>query len=208
MQTMQGLAVALTSAGQTEEALAAYQQAGLRAAQLGDPALRSQLRRNFGLLLSELHRDAEAEVELRGAVEDARNSEGDMLSRAQIALGIFFQHRQRLDEARPLLTAALPCIDPAHSDAVVGRAHLRALETGKSCGCDDQPEALAEAFQEFVLAQFPEGFLERFEVRLENNDFQIQVHLNHEPTQDELEHLNRVITHALAEFRKRLGRRD
>jgi tetratricopeptide (TPR) repeat protein len=205
LQAIQGLALALETAGQHEEAIAAYRDGSNRARQLGDPVQQSQLRRNFGLMLSQLQRDAEAETELRGAVEDAqRSTDREMLSRAQIALGIFYQHRQRLDEARSLLTTALQNIDPSHSDAVIGRSHLQALQAGKSCGCDNQGEALAEAFREFVLSRLPQDLLERLEVRLEDDDFKIAVHLNREPTNEELEHLNRVINHALADFRERL----
>ncbi len=130
-----------------------------------------------------------------------------MLSRAQIALGIFQQHRQRLDEARPLLTTALQNIDPAHSDAVIARSHLQALESGQTCGCDKQAEGIAAAFREFVLQRLPPDLLRQFGVRLENNDFKVEVHLNREPKEEEVEHLNRVITHALSEFRNKLRQR-
>jgi tetratricopeptide (TPR) repeat protein len=209
MHSTQGLALALADAGLHDEAVAAYRDAAERARQLGDPALRSQLHRNFGLLLAELKRDPEAEVELRAAVQDARRSpDKEMLSRAEIALGIFFQHHERLQEARPLLSTALQHIDPAHADAVVARSHLQALESGKSCGCDHQGQALADAFREFVLGRLPQDLLERFEVRLQDNDFKIEVQLNREPEQEELEHLNRVINHALGEFRKKLLKRS
>jgi tetratricopeptide (TPR) repeat protein len=208
LQAVQGLALALGDAGRNEEAIAAYREAASRARSLGDAVQQSQLRRNFGLLLSELNRDDEAEAELRGAVEDAeRSTDEEMLSRAQIALGIFYQHRQRLDDARPLLAAALRNINPAHSDAVIGRSHLQALESGKTCGCDNQGEALAEAFRDYVLERLPQDLMERFEVRIEDNDFKIDVHLRREPKDEELEHLNRVVSHALAEFRRELRQR-
>ena len=107
----------------------------------------------------------------------------------------------------PLLTAALGKINPAHSDAVIGRAHLQALEAGQSCGCDNQPEALAEAFREFVLSRLPADLLERFEVRIEEGDFKMDVHLKREPEEEELDHLNRVINHALTEFRQKVRER-
>jgi tetratricopeptide (TPR) repeat protein len=209
LQGVQGLALALAEAGQHGQAVTAYRDAAERARQIGEPALRSQLRRNFGLLLAELKRDPEAEIELRGAVEDAQHSsDTEMLSRAQIALGIYYQHRQRLQDAKPLLAAALPRINPAHSDAVVGRSHLQALEAGQTCGCDNQGQALAAAFREFVLGRLPKDLLARLEVRLEDNDFKVEVHLQREPKPEELEHLNRVVNHALAEFRKEVQRRQ
>lgn len=209
VQAVQGLALALSDAGRPDDAVAAYREAAERARPLGDPALQSQLRRNFGLLLSDLRRDPEAEAELAGAVQDARQSkDAEMLSRAQIALGIFYQHRRRLDDARPLLATALGNINPAHSDAVIGRSHLQALESGKTCGCDDQGKALAAAFREFVLSRLPQDLLQCFEVRLEDNDFKMEVHLKREPAPEELDHLNRVVTHALTEFRKKLRERQ
>jgi hypothetical protein len=72
------------------------------------------------------------------------------------------------------------------------------------CGCGNQGEALAAAFREFVPSRLPQDLLERFDVRLEDNDFKMQVHLNRKPTEEELEHLNRVINHALAEFRQKI----
>jgi tetratricopeptide (TPR) repeat protein len=209
LQAVQGLALALADAGKHDEAIAAYRTGTERARQIGDPALASQLRRNFGLLLSELKRDAEAETELRGAVDDAQRSpDREMLSRAQIALGIYYQHRQRFAEARPLLAAALQTINPAHSDAVIARGHLQALDAGQTCGCDNQGQALAAAFREFVLSRLPQDLLQKLDVRLENNDFKVEVHLQREPKPEELDHLNRVINHALAEFRKEVQRRQ
>jgi tetratricopeptide (TPR) repeat protein len=209
LQAVQGLALALTDAGKHDEAIAAYRAGADRATQIGDPALGSQLRRNFGLLLSELKRDEEAEAELRGAVDDAQRSpDQEMLSRAQIALGIFYQHRQRFADARPLLASALQAINPAHSDAVIARGHLQALEAGQTCGCDNQGQALAAAFREFVLSRLPQDLLQKLDVRLEDSDFKVEVHLQREPKPEELEHLNRVINHALAEFRKELQRRQ
>ena len=112
-----------------------------------------------------------------------------------------------MTEAKPLLAEALRKINPAHSDAVIGRAHLQALEEGRSCGCDNRGEALAAAFREFVLSRLPQDLLDRFDVRLEDDDFKLEVHLRREPAEEELEHLNRVITHALNEFRHKVRER-
>jgi tetratricopeptide (TPR) repeat protein len=205
VQTLQGIALALSQAGRPDEAVETYGQAAERAQQLKDPALTSQIQRNFGLLLSELKRDDEAEARFCGAVQDAKGSADlEMLSRSQIALGIFYQHRQRLSEAQPLLETALKNITPAHPDAVIARSHLQAVKSGQACGCGNQGEAMAAAFREFVLSRLPQDLLERFDVRLENNDFKVQVHLKRKPEQQELEHLDRIVKHALAEFRRKL----
>jgi len=209
VQAIQSLALALGDAERDDEAVAAYRDAVERAKTIDDPALLSQARRNFGLLLSELKRDQEAEVELLGAVEDGEKSSNlEMVSRARIALGIFYQHRNRLTEARPLLAMALQHIDPAHADAVVGRSHLQALQSGKTCGCDHQAEGLAASFREFVLARIPDDLLENLEVRVQDNDFKIEIRLRRKPEQEELKHLNGVIRHALTEFRQRVTQRQ
>jgi tetratricopeptide (TPR) repeat protein len=210
LQAMQGLALAYSDAGQQEDALAAYQEVVARADRLGQPGLLSQARRNYGLYLAESGRRREAEEQMRLAVTDAeRSSDTDeevreMLGRAQVALGIFLQHGEQFPEARQLLAQALQLLDPAHPDAVCGRSHLTAIEAGSSCGCGDTGLAVADAFREFVQSRLPSDLLEHFAVELNDNDFAIEVHLNREPTEEELEHLNRVIQHAYTEFRQRL----
>jgi len=104
LRYVQGLALVLSDSGKNEEAFAVYCDALERAKLIGDPALLSQVRRNFGLLLADLKHDQQAEVELTGAVEDGKNSSSaEMLGRAQLTLGVFYQHRKRLAEAGPLL---------------------------------------------------------------------------------------------------------
>jgi tetratricopeptide (TPR) repeat protein len=209
LQAVQGLALALGDAGRSDEAVTEYRGATERAKKIADPALLSQVRRNFGLLLSDLNRDHEAEEELIGAVEAARNSsDAEMLSRARIALGIFYQHRRRLTEASPLLVNALQNTDLTHADAVIARSHLQALQSGKTCGCDHQAESLAAAAREFVRRRLPDDLLANLEARLEDNDFRIEVELARKPEREELDRLNRVIMHALTEFRQRATRRQ
>jgi hypothetical protein len=159
--------------------------------------------------LSELKRDEEAETQLTGAVADIQEgADPEMLGRAQIALGIFHQHRGRFEQARPLLEAALKNLNPAHPDAVTGRSHLQAVLSGQSCGCGNQGAALVDAFREFVLSRLPQDLLQQFDVRLEAGDFKIQVRLKRKPSQEELEHLNRIIQHSLEEFRQKLRQRS
>jgi len=44
-------------------------------------------------------------------------------------------------------------------------------------------------------------------VRLQDGDFKVQVQLKRKPSNEEVEHMNRVINHALAEFRKKIRER-
>jgi tetratricopeptide (TPR) repeat protein len=205
LQAVQGLALALSESGRHEQAEAAYRDALQRAEAQGDALSRSQVLRNFGLFLSENERKAEAEQLLREAVVVAETTpDAEMLSRGRIALGIFLQHAGRLDEAQGLLVAALKGIDPAHVDAVCARSHLDAVASGSACGCGDRGKALAEACREFILQRVPPNLLSDVTVELTDNDFQVGVHLDHEPTEEQLEQVERVIRHALDEFRKRL----
>jgi tetratricopeptide (TPR) repeat protein len=206
LNSVLGLALALSEGGRTAEALETYEDAVRRSDEIGDPALTAQALRNYGLLLSELDRRPAADEKLRAALESARAS-GDrtMIGRCAIALGIFLQHDGQLDEARGLLAEALDLMDPAHPDAIVGRNHLNAIDTSGACGCGDISQAIAQAFRDFVWARLPEGLLDHLDVSLsEDNNFHVKVHLNREPTQDELEQLQRVITHAEHEFRERI----
>jgi tetratricopeptide (TPR) repeat protein len=209
LQATMGLALAQGDMGQPDQADATYREAEQRARQIADAALLSQVLRNHGLLLAELKRMPEAEELLRGAVAEARRSRNqEMLGRGLVALGIFHQHGGQLEPAAELLREALQVLDPAHPDAVCGRGHLGAIETGGSCGCGNTGQALADAFREFVLKRLPPGLVQRLEVTLENNNFNIGLHLDREPAEEEVQLLQRVITHAQEEFRKRVGQKN
>ena len=48
------------------------------------------------------------------------------------------------------------------------------------------------------------GLLSELQVEVKDDDLQLKVHLDHEPTEEELEQLNRIMHHAVEEFRRRL----
>jgi tetratricopeptide (TPR) repeat protein len=205
LQSVLGLALAQGEAGHQDEAEATYRESLKRADAIGRPALRSQALRNFGLFLADRDRRPEGELLLREAVNVvAPDTDTEMRGRAEVALGVFLQHGGQMEPARALLTEALRRLDPAHPDAICARSHVNAIEKGGSCGCGDLGEASAEALREFILARVPPGLLQKLDVGYANQDWQIQVHLQKEPTEQELEQLNRIITHALEEFRKRV----
>ena len=64
---------------------------------------------------------------------------------------------------------------------------------------------MADAFRQFVLTRLPQGLLEKLDVELKDNNFQIGVHLSREPRSGELDQLNRVMNHALEEFKRRVS---
>ena len=201
-----GLALAQGDAGDTTGSLRTYAQAQTLADRIGRPELSSQLLRNWGLALAEADQPAEAEQRMREAVAAAGlGHDREMLGRAQVALGLFLQHHERLAEARDAVEAGLAALDAAHPDAVVGRSHLGAIIAGRTCGCGDLQGAITEAFREFVLSRLPQDLLARLEVTIEDKKFNVKVELRRAPAEDELERMNRVIQGATAEFRQRLA---
>ena len=147
-----------------------------------------------------------AEQRLVEAVAQARRgADHDTVGRAGVALGLFLQHEGRLPEARAVLEEGLAVLDPVHPDAIIGRSHLGAVLEGRTCGCGNLQDTMAEAFREFVLTRLPADLLARLDVAIVDNDFQINVELRREPTEGELERLNSVFQSALAEFRRRIS---
>ena len=208
LQAAQGLALALDDAGETEQGLRAYAAAHERAVRLGQPAHVSQTLRNWGLALQDAGQTDDAEVRLTEAVRVALiEANNELTGRSRIALGLFLQHQNRLDEARTVIEDGLGVLDPVHPDALIGRGHLGAVLEGRSCGCGDLPETMAATFREFVMSKLPPDLLEDVEVQVVDNDFKLNVRLRREPTAGELGRLNGVMQSALAEFRGRLAAR-
>jgi len=198
----------LASAFSPEAAFRTYESALTRAERIGRPELRSQVLRNWGLALKEAGQAGPAEQRLTEAVHQGRlGSDNTTLGRAAVALGVFLQHQERLDEARTVLEEGLAAMDPVHPDAIIGRSHLGAARDGQTCGCDAGylSDSLAVAFREFVLARMPADLLDRLDVSIADGDFQVAVGLRREPAAGEIEQLNEVITTAHAEFRRQLG---
>ncbi len=201
---LQGLALTYSFGGRMEEALQAYNKAKEQASLMGNGSLLAKVRRNLGLFLAEENRDEEAEVELSGAcIEAEKANDAEALGQTQAALGIFYQHRERLEEAKEMLSKAIEGLDPGHIDSITARGHLSAIETGDSCGCGAQGEALATAFRDFVLSRLPEDLLEALDVKLnDDGNFDMAVQLKRDPSEVELDHLNRVINHAITQFKQ------
>jgi tetratricopeptide (TPR) repeat protein len=206
LQAVLSLALAQSDAGQNQAAADTYKQALQRVQASSGPREKSEVLRNYGLLLAELKRDTEAEERLRQAVAEAENADNEVLARALIALGIFLQHCSRVDEGRPMLARALPMLEPTHPDALACRSHLQAAEAGGLCGCGDTNAALVEAFREFVMTRVPEGVLDKLDVSLKDGSFGVKIFLNRQPSPPELERLNRVMEHASNEFKEKIGR--
>jgi tetratricopeptide (TPR) repeat protein len=191
-----------------EAAFRTYESAYARADRIGRPELRSQVLRGWGLALKEAGQAGPAEQRLTEAVQQGRlGSDNETLGQAAVALGIFLQHQERLDEARTALEEGLAAMDPAHPDAVVGRSHLGAAKDGLTCGCDAGylSDSLAVAFREFVLTRLPTDLIERLDVAIADGEFQIEVALRRKPAEGEIDRLNEVFYAAKADFSRRLS---
>ncbi|GAA2382251.1 hypothetical protein Cme02nite_53380 [Catellatospora methionotrophica] len=200
-----GLAMAQSEVGDEDGALHTYASAHTRAERIGSPVLVSQVLRNWGLALREAGQPQPAEQRLGEAVAHARRgSDGETLGRAGVALGLFLQHEGRLEQARPVLEEGLSVLDPVHPDAMIGRSHLGAVLDGRTCGCGDMGTTITDAFREFVIGRLPADLLARLDVAVVDDDFKIDVELRREPTEEELQRLNAVVSSAYAEFRRRL----
>jgi tetratricopeptide (TPR) repeat protein len=191
-----------------EAAFRTYESALARADRIGRPELRSKVLRNWGLALKEAGQAAPAEQRLTEAVREGRaGSDNEILGCAAVALGIFLQHQNRLDDARTALEEGLAALDPAHPDAIVGRGHLSAAKDGLTCGCDAGylSDSMAAAFHDFVVTHLPADLLDRLAVTIADDEFKIEVALRRAPADGEIDRLNEIIATANAEFRQRLA---
>lgn len=204
------LGLALDAAGRDDEADAAQRESIARAQKIGEAALISQAQRNYGLYLSEAGRDDEAEPMLRQALTTAeRRRSAEMQGQAEVALGIFLQHRERFDEARPLLEAAVRRLDTAHPDTITARSHLDAILNGESCGCGNTAEAINDACREFILSRVPEGMIDDLHLGWDDDGgLKLDIHVARPLTEEEAQHLHRIVSHAIEEFKGTIGRRS
>jgi tetratricopeptide (TPR) repeat protein len=97
--------------------------------------------------------------------------------------------RTVLEELAPILVGRL---GEGHPTTVNAMSAVASLE-----------RSLAQAFRDFVMGQLPAGLIHDVEVTPANDDFRVQVHTEREPTAEEREHIERVVQHALGEFRQR-----
>lgn len=198
------LGLALSEINEPEKADYAYQRAGELARSLNDPGLYAGVLRNYGLFLADLERRADAEPVLRKSVAIAQSGLDQLQTgRALIALGIFLQHDHKLAEAQELLEQALGILPVAHPDTLYARSHLDAIQTNQSCGCGDMSDAIAVTLKALVEPNLPPDLLDEISL---GEDMDVQVQLKREPTEEEVDQLNRVIGHAVRELRERLRR--
>ena len=202
IDVLQGLAAGLSEAEQHADAERAYVQAVAAAVELDDPGYISRTQRNAGLYLADRERSAEAVRLLSEAIEAARGADLlPELGRALIGLGIVHQHAGDLDAARAALSEGTTLLPPEDHDRLRGRSHLNALDAGDGCGCGDLDAAMSEALMTLVGPLVAPDLLEGLKVRMTADGPAVAIELARTPDDAELDRLNRVIQHGLAQLR-------
>ena len=197
------LARAKSDAGQADEAETLYREAQTSAEALGDPVRQSRVMRNFALFLAERKRP-DAEDLFARATDVARASNDDEIwAKAWSRKAFMFSTAASWTAPRPCLQEALQHLDALHPDALTARGHLHALETGGECGGASKEVALTRALRALALPQLPEGLVAELAVKLdERQRIDVEVRLCRAATEDELEHMNRVLNHALTQLQQ------
>jgi tetratricopeptide (TPR) repeat protein len=205
----EGLAMALDDAGQPGEAEKAYRSALERAQASRQRRLVANVLRNYAIWLDEKGRkDEAAKTHLQAVVEGAASSDTVMHGRSLAASGIFHQHQGRRDQATQELQQALQLLPASHPDAFCAQSHLIALEQGLACMCsgDTGSDAISKLVEQMVRAKAGD-LLKSLKIDIKDEGPDVKVELAREPKPAEIEHLNRVISQALAEMRTNYRRR-
>lgn len=206
LQTMQGVAMAQSEAGDNTAAQATYERVAGLAQKMDNPAVHCRALRNLGLFLSQQDQRTAAEHVLRQAltvsagVAMARSEH----ARAQIALGIFLQHGGNLTAAEPLLVEAIKTLPPDHPNSFPARNHLNAIRTNQSCGCGDGYTALLDGFQAYLDTQLPPEWRSKVHARLDPDDGGLAIKVEMLLGKGEPERLNHIVSHAWSAYLSRL----
>jgi tetratricopeptide (TPR) repeat protein len=211
IDTLNAIALARSESRDFAAAEAAYQRALQTAEQAADLSAQSSVLRNYGLFLAEVERKDEALPRLEAALAKAKEAgDATLVGTAQVALGILRQHLGDLEQAQLLLKAACKALDPLSTDALCGRSHLTAIETGAEDGCNEATMTLAvsQAIQEYVQQRLPLGMTVNVDVAYskEDKEWLVSVKPARETTAQEQAEIHRVVEHALAHFRAQVGR--
>jgi tetratricopeptide (TPR) repeat protein len=205
----EGLAMALDDAGRLAECEEAYRTALTKAKASGQRRLVSNVLRNYAIWLDEKGRKADAAIaHHEAATEAAASGDGVMHGRSLAASGIFHQHEGRRDQALAQLQQALTLLPPSHPDAFCAQSHLIALQQGLACMCSEGTgsDAISKLVEQMVRAKSGD-LLKTLRIDIKDDGPDVKVELSREPKPEEVEHLNRVISQAIAEMRTSYRRR-
>tara|TARA_R110002096_G_scaffold16106_28_gene55174 strand:+ start:4793 stop:5296 length:504 start_codon:yes stop_codon:yes gene_type:complete len=147
----------------------------------------------------ELQNQPDAEEQLSNAIQTAQQDGNTVLEgEARTALGIYYQHKGRMDEARLFLEHAISVMDEGLADYAVGRQHLDALNSGLDCGCHNNGAKVAKFIEEYVLSRLPEGMVSHFGVTVKNDGkVNLDLEVTREISNEEEQLVNDTIDEAL-----------
>lgn len=206
LQTMQGVAMAQSEAGEIAAAQATYERVVGMTQKLDNPALHCRALRNQGLFLAEQDQRATAEQALRQAVAvsaDVAMARGEH-ARSQVALGIFLQHGGDLAGAEPLLVEAIKTLPPDHPDSFPARNHLNAIHNNQSCGCGDGETAFLAGFQAYLDTQLPPEWRGKVHASLDPDDGALGIKVDIPLSKGEPERLDHIVSHAWSAYLSRM----
>ncbi len=147
----------------------------------------------------ELHDEPDAEEKLGGAIENAtENANTALEAQARVALGIYYQHHGRLEDALTFLDHALSGLEQSEADYAAGRYHLDVLNSGFACNCFDEALVVGRAIRDFVLERVPEGLISHFAAEVkEDGNVNLEIEVTRELTGEEEQVVNATIDEAL-----------
>ncbi len=148
----------------------------------------------------ELHDQPNAEQQLGSAIQTALDDQNTELEgQARTALGIYYQHQGRIDDARAFLEHAVTVVAPTDADYAAAQFHLDSLNSDVSCGCREHESEVARYIRHFVLSRIPEGLISHFaaDVKADGN-VTLDVEVTRELNDEEEQLVNATIDEALA----------
>ncbi|QDT33906.1 tetratricopeptide repeat protein [Thalassoglobus polymorphus] len=203
VNTLLGMAMAYTDAGQTSSADDAYESALRVSSQNGPPASQAQVQRNYAIHLAETARIEPAKQMHQEAIGNARKSGNEeLLGRTLCAYGIFLQHAGQTEGVVEFLEESLLALPKSHPDALSAESHLVALREGDSCQCSETNiDSYLDFLKKLVLDRAPEGLVDQITYDEADLESPVSVSVTREPTEEESQQLFNAIQNSLTEIR-------
>ncbi len=184
----------------------AYRTALAHANEHGLTADAANVLRAWALFESNRGSVEEATARFNDSLERAEASgDEEMIARTLIAMGIFHQHQNHLDQAAELLERGVERLDPMHPDVACAMLHQVAMAENLCCPCqggDEIEEAvLSQLAEKFFAHSGLDGIIESVSIASSEDDDRengqsargesrsrigLQVQLSREPSDDEL----------------------
>lgn len=195
VNVLEGRALMLSDIDSDAEAVrAAYQDALDKAVEHDLESDAAGVLRNWALYESEAGNSDAAVKRFQQAIEKSRASgDAETLARTQIALGIFYQHNDRGEEATPLLEEGIEVLDPMHPDVACAMLHQVALSENLDCPCHGgdsiATDAMGKLAERFFNRSGLEDIIESVSYGDADGEKGLNVQLSREPSDQEMQRL-------------------